>query len=277
MAVTRKQRERAAQDLAEKIRLENQFIPKLSNLFNRIADEYDQSMRDLGVPSNLDNWNSFFEELLLSHYQATGDVFAYRLREQLNIELTPEEDEKINQALMIFFAGVAVGTASVITETNKRQSDDAITAMQAQEAEEIAQTGKGYSMATRATVATSVFSTMMSRRVSTIAISETQLASEAAKFTEAEVINGGEPSINSPIPPTTRTKGTKTWISQRDERVRPTHIEADGQEVGTDEFFIVGGFNMMYPRDRSAPIEEWINCRCNAIYDPDDNIFDRIR
>lgn len=57
---------------------------------------------------------------------------------------------------------------------------------------------------------------------------------------------------------------THTWVSMRDERVRVSHWEADGQTVPINEPFIINGYKMMFPLDDSmgAPIDEIINCRC---------------
>ena len=59
-----------------------------------------------------------------------------------------------------------------------------------------------------------------------------------------------------------------TWLSERDDRVRPTHITADGQRVPVNEPFWVGGYRMMYPTDSSlgAGPEEIVNCRCVEIF-----------
>lgn len=54
----------------------------------------------------------------------------------------------------------------------------------------------------------------------------------------------------------------KVWVTMEDERVRPTHAAAHGQVVHIGEKFTVGGAELDRPGDMSAPIEEWINCRC---------------
>ena len=60
----------------------------------------------------------------------------------------------------------------------------------------------------------------------------------------------------------------KTWITKRDKRVRKTHVAADGQTVEIDKPFLVGGYEMMFPMDKSrgAHSKECINCRCVTIY-----------
>jgi hypothetical protein len=62
----------------------------------------------------------------------------------------------------------------------------------------------------------------------------------------------------------------KIWLATADGRTRPTHIAAGAQYVEgipLDEAFIVGGYKMMYPGDRSlgAPPDEFINCRCTEL------------
>jgi len=59
---------------------------------------------------------------------------------------------------------------------------------------------------------------------------------------------------------------TKVWLATNDDRTRETHAEADGQEVGVEDYFDVGGYPAMYPGDPDLPDEEVINCRCTLIY-----------
>lgn len=61
---------------------------------------------------------------------------------------------------------------------------------------------------------------------------------------------------------------TKEWLSAEDDRTRPSHSEADGQSVGIDDPFVVGGALLMYPGDPSGPAREVINCRCVSTYSP---------
>lgn len=54
----------------------------------------------------------------------------------------------------------------------------------------------------------------------------------------------------------------KCWVSYHDDRVRPTHLEANGQTVPLEAAFTVGGSRMQVPGDPAAPIGETANCRC---------------
>ena len=57
----------------------------------------------------------------------------------------------------------------------------------------------------------------------------------------------------------------REWVSVLDARTRPEHAEADGQVVGVDEPFIVGGEKLMFPGDRSGSGWNIYNCRCTQI------------
>lgn len=57
----------------------------------------------------------------------------------------------------------------------------------------------------------------------------------------------------------------KEWLASLDARTRPAHGAADGQQVDVDEPFIVDGYKMMFPGDKSAPAYLVYNCRCSTV------------
>lgn len=58
----------------------------------------------------------------------------------------------------------------------------------------------------------------------------------------------------------------REWIATKDHRTREWHGKADGQRVGVDEAFTVGGEKLMFPGDRSHGASGWniYNCRCSV-------------
>lgn len=54
----------------------------------------------------------------------------------------------------------------------------------------------------------------------------------------------------------------KEWISAEDARTRPDHDAANGQIVGRDTPFRVGGESLMYPGDPRGSAANTCNCRC---------------
>ena len=57
----------------------------------------------------------------------------------------------------------------------------------------------------------------------------------------------------------------KRWLTSGNDNVRLAHAEANGQEVGTDEPFEVGGEELMCPGDEDGSPENVINCHCISI------------
>ena len=54
----------------------------------------------------------------------------------------------------------------------------------------------------------------------------------------------------------------KEWRSAHDKRTRRSHSLLDGEIVKVGDKFSNG---LMFPGDKSGPIEEWINCRCSIV------------
>jgi hypothetical protein len=63
----------------------------------------------------------------------------------------------------------------------------------------------------------------------------------------------------------------KVWVTVRDEKVRPTHIDTDGQTVPDNLRYKVpstkgaGTDLARVPRDTALPLPNRINCRCESV------------
>ena len=62
-----------------------------------------------------------------------------------------------------------------------------------------------------------------------------------------------------------RKRGRLRWVTVHDNRVRATHVEADGQVQDLGTPFLVGGAHLLYPGDPAGPLKETANCRCILI------------
>lgn len=98
-------------------------------------------------------------------------------------------------------------------------------------------------------------------------IGRTLSASSAARIARTEMHTastiGADEAARS-----TGLEMIKEWASAEDSRTRPSHAEADGDEVPLDEPFVVGEARLMVPGDPSGPAKEIINCRCAILHHP---------
>lgn len=59
-------------------------------------------------------------------------------------------------------------------------------------------------------------------------------------------------------------KSLKRWLSAFLDTTRPDHADADGQEVGLDAPFEVGGEALMWPGDAAGSVKNTANCYCTV-------------
>jgi len=83
-----------------------------------------------------------------------------------------------------------------------------------------------------------------------------------SRDTEANIVNNAKINTNRGV-----MSINKTWIAILDKSTRQAHMIADGQEVNTNDKFIVDGESLNYPRDPNGSSANVIRCRCVAIYD----------
>ena len=88
------------------------------------------------------------------------------------------------------------------------------------------------------------------------------IGESSARNLESSTINNAKITTNKGV-----IAISKTWVAILDNKTRDSHVVADGQEVGVDDSFTVGGESLKYPRDPSGSAENTIRCRCVAIYD----------
>lgn len=93
-------------------------------------------------------------------------------------------------------------------------------------------------------------------RAATVARTETHAA---ATFGSIESVRQAERELGVVM--------NKEWLATKDDRTRPEHLAADGQQVETAGKFVVGGEMMDRPGDTAGSSANVVNCRCAIIYE----------
>ena len=262
-------RQRAARDENEKLKLEAQLKPKLDSL---TRDQARSLARILGVDGRTLNVHAGFgdrlEQILAAHYADTGQAFSRQLREDLpeEIAMTPEEEDDVEEFLAVLFAARATDQAALIDETAQEDADAAVSEAREQQ-QRLAEAGEAVSSLEVAAIAGAFFSWKRAGRIGGIATLETQAAAEAAKQAELGSLLGIGADSSGAIPPEVTIEALKKWVTRGDSVVRPAHLAADFQEVPVREVFTVMGESLMFPGDtsRGATAGNVVNCRCASV------------
>ncbi len=262
----RRARDNAESDLALKLLHERSLRRDLARLDRKVLREMRRGMLRGQLPG-LGEAELELAGVLERRRLAVSKVFSTRLRVRMpaSVAITEAEKALITQTLKSFLGETSRAQAANIMATTRSNMSRAA-ALATTDAGAL-----GLSEAQRIDTATGLLRRNLAGRAGGIATLETQHAAEAAKLTEAEVLTGVQPTVRDG-PSTETVLFHKRWDSLGDSLVRDTHLDADGQEVPSQEPFLVGGFELMYPADSSlgAPLSEIAGCRCSARYDDEE-------
>jgi len=290
MAASEAARNQAREDLRSKIKLEKDFIRKLTRLNNQIIKKTVLDFGRDGVVLNAREFESELSELLDNQYNRAAKEFSSQIRDILpeDLESTEKENSLITDALIVFFAARVIDQSQIITRTNQRDISQSIVSANRQ-LQELAEPGEIVSTIAVAATAGALLRRKLKGRTRTIATTEVQVASESSKSTETSILTRNKASLPRPalaIPQPqvivpelpvglTPPPVEKEWVTAGDEVVRVSpfsHVEADGQKVNINESFNVGGQLLRIPGDTSqgASLSNVLNCRCASVRDKND-------
>ena len=181
------------------------------------------------------------------HYRRTIPVFGgMALNQVKSRRIERKSAQSIYESLIVnWIQRESLRKATMIADTDR---DDVLGAIE---------NGLGEGLGT-AEIARNIrrVSSLTPFRAATVARTETHAA---ATFGSIESVRQAERDLGVVM--------VKEWLATRDNRTRPEHLAADGQKVGMDEKFTVGGESMDRPGDSSASADMNINCRCSIIFE----------
>lgn len=226
---------------------EKEAIELMSKLEKAFMDKYVKNLRRHGIFWRIKSDDDMISSQWLKEFitregkeptQAMKDAMAYGYENtRLEVKVSAPNEQAIEN-----LRKYAAAKLVQVTDTVKSDVRDILTS----DAEEMQVPGA---------TATALREYFGERRtpagVSTIVRTETLAA---VSLGQAEKVN----EFKKEQPKAAQTL-QKTWITARDDRVRDSHADLEGEVVGIDEAFSNG---LKYPRDAVGEAEDVIGCRC---------------
>ena len=241
------------EQLALKIKMERIFKKEVTKIFNAIAANFKIAVLSTGLPPDSSSFKSVWEVALRTHYKRVQKAFTGIVKQ------SPPDD--LVSVFLTWLNKRAPEQAEAITEETKINMSESLQLAELQAVEDALL----LTPIERAINSTAILKKKFKSRTQTLINTETQAASESAKFMEAEVLSGVKPRI---LGGREESDTRKKWTTVGDKRVRPAHKMANGQTRKLNEPYEVGGELLMHPGDASlgASLGNLANCRCISTY-----------
>lgn len=272
----------AANDLAEKLKLERRQIIELRELFRNMSEDMFAFISETGSSPNAQVYEDDLRGILARQGRRVSAEFSGQVIDFL--EEAPEDEQVIEDLAAIaavsglvvadqivtlrnevrrqnqaFIAEQVTADTRIITATNQREMDAATQSARAA----IIDDGRIPTNAEVARRASRDFRNRGFARSPTIAATFTQKIAEGVKDIERNTFfnaRNGFPAVVADVP---QVEEVEIWVTVGDENVRPTHVAVDFEPK--DDFgWDVGGEFLKFPGDPNGSAGNIINCRCSV-------------
>ena len=235
---------------AHEDRIAGQYRTELADIVKTAATAYANSLTAAGNPDAFDGYNAALVNLSKSTAEDITDLYqAGGLSAWISRAASGEPPLKVQKAWAAVVSDLAVTHLADTTNRITRATKDVWTDVQTRVEGSLRSGQSNVKLQAEIEKATGYSSS----RAEMIARTETMNA-----------FNGGIADGANTLPTEYRPT-RKEWLATGDARTRPSHSAANGQVVGFDDTFSVGGVSMSRPGDRSAPSSEVVNCRCTML------------
>lgn len=249
--------------LAFKLKQENKLKNNLRPHFDQVSNQVKKSYSNIGKLPSFEAHRKAVKTIINDHYIDTATQTSTTLRDNFK---PVKDDEKLQALIDTQIESDADDrsdfAADSIAETTENNFKDYIK----EAVSAAAVLGIVLSKEDIADNISDKFDDTTDGRLDLISQMETGVAADDGKTDEMDALEDTEAEFEDGTT-IEDYKRKKTWVAVMDDRTRPEHAEADGQEVDYDEPFIVGGEELMEPRDDSLGASDWniYGCRCQSV------------
>lgn len=278
---------RAAIDTAKKMRLEIPLAKDMRRVLKSMVKDFKLTYPKRQETILPHKYKSDVEGILRGHYRKVINAFASSARDELSTkkslqlkkvsDIWGKIDSSTKAKLAPYTFAKSEKQAAYIIQTThdglikavQKAINDKLTAGEEIDSKEIAD------------IVSSDYTAKIAGRADVISVTETQSMAEKTKLTEIAEIAGSDDMQElladdaddiDPDDPDSDDEDTPSaaelkmvWVALLDDKTREEHADADGQVVGIDEPFIVGGEELEYPGDDNGSDWNICNCRCASV------------
>lgn len=272
----------AANDLAEKLKLERQQIIELRRLFSDMSLDMQAFVAETGSPPSAAVYEDDLRGILAKQGRRVSRAFSGQVVDFL--EEAPEDEQAIEDLAAIaaiggltaiaiidrirndarrknqaFIAEQVAADTRLITATNQREMDASVVSARAA----IIDDGRIPTNAEVARTASRDFKNRGFSRSPTIAATFTQKIAEGVKNNEFEeflAARNGIPAVVADVP---QIEEVRIWVTIGDSDVRASHVAVDFMRAENGGWVVQGEF-LRFPGDPfRGSASNIINCRCS--------------
>jgi hypothetical protein len=251
--------ERAAADVALRIKLERPFSAQVKKFLLEIYDANYRLYRNTGQIIGTQNLLPEMEGILTDNYLRIYEAFRFRTLNEI-LKRKAEPTAVIERPLAASMAAYISVQAEKQGRVILKNIETEMTNLTARVKSNMTASGSEISRDDIAVEVRGALVDSSEGKSDIIAITETLGTAEKTKHTEAEIIAASAVILGI------SSKIIKTWSALLDSKTRPEHARADGQSRRAGEPFIVAGEALQFPGDTAGSIGNIANCRCVLSY-----------
>jgi hypothetical protein len=222
-------------------RFQRSVARELTKAMNAGLKQYQADKSDFGVEAVIRSFDKSLTNTMSLEIQNVIKTFGERILNSNSKTLKDMGEDPFDDALQNYFKVYGLQHVNIISHTTVEQIRSLIRQGELE----------GLGIEAIAASIRKQIPSISAYRSATIARTETHTAANVGAQAAAE---------------TTGLNLMREWAAAEDERTRESHADADGQIVGMNEPFEVGGEELNFPGDPSGSPENIINCRCAMLF-----------
>ena len=246
------------EDTTKKLKLEEKIKLPIRNFLRDINNDFYNEYITSGRVIDTSEYKTELAALLLGFYGIISPNFRDNIQQSFIEKLSPELKAKIASEIKFENRIISGKRSDLILNSTDRE----ITSELANTINELIENNEDITNLKVAENTKKNLDNKVFGRAIIIAVSAVQTIAETAKQIEENVLYNNRVILDDVD---LEERMRDVWVANFDERTRPAHLAASGQEKRPEDSFLVAGEYLRYPGDPNGSAGNIINCRCSKV------------